>query len=776
MEYIRNLKDITKEDILLAGGKGASLGEMIQVGIPVPPGFVVTAKAFDEFYQKEDFSPEFNKELEESFKNLGAESVAVRSSATAEDSDSAAWPGQLETYLNTDEDSLIENIRNCWESLSSPRAKAYRKEKGLDDVNISVAVIVQKMIPSEVAGVAFSMHPVTQNPKEIVIEAVQGLGENLVSGQVTPDRYIVNKDSGEVGLEEIQNQQLLAQEKISELSRLVLKIESHYSFPCDIEWAFAEDTFYILQSRPITTFVRKFQKFFSRQLPLSTMEYWYLGESQEFPKLIEKATCFNPLFIRGQNGVVDVYYDINNPDTALEPLFNYFSEKQEEFWKLSKDFESKLDSVEKTLNRLDLDKGQKLFQDMVTLWGYLPIWVQIGNLQSDILPEPLKKESLKLRDQFQDIEYKAGDLLADLIAQSHSELEKFKDVISFKEFTDNKIPKGEILLQREKKFIYFEGQMLENLSEKEFEDKFHIQIDQSLALIDEYQPNQNLILVATRRTNIFEASLRIDSWTRGLQRELGKGYKELIINSNGEYYVDLESNTNIDAILKSKSVKNALEYIDKMYQCRESSLEHVKENADDLKEDLSDLFTYFFIARKISEEVFHQANSEERETIEKWRNDPALFEPLEIIQKQQTETEEQGDWSLVYKKGSINFVRRIIGKADQLNNSDGLLRGSSAFPGNVSGPVVIVNSVQDLPRVRPGDIVVSPMTTPDYISIIHIAAGIVTDEGGITSHAAIIARELKKPCIVGAKIATKVLKDGDRIEVDADHGLVKILD
>jgi len=147
----------------------------------------------------------------------------------------------------------LKNIKKCWASLFTPRAIFYRFEKNLRRQKISVAVVVQKMVESEKAGVAFSVHPVSQDKNQLIIEAGFGLGEAIVSGKITPDSYIISKQPRRIIEKNIKTKQVLSVEEIPKLSELVLKIEKRFGFPCDIEWAFAKGKFYILQSRPITT-------------------------------------------------------------------------------------------------------------------------------------------------------------------------------------------------------------------------------------------------------------------------------------------------------------------------------------------------------------------------------------------------------------------------------------------------------------------------------------------------------------------------------------------
>jgi len=311
MKFVKLFNKISKSDISSAGGKGASLGEMTQAGIPVPEGFVVLANAFDLFLEKTDldveietllhktstknidsiekisveihdlirnaeFPKEISNEITEQFRKLNTKYVAVRSSATAEDSAIASWAGELESYLNTTEITLLKNVKKCWASLFTPRAIFYRHEKNMIKSKVSVAVVVQKMIQSEVAGVCFTVHPVTRDYDQLVIEAGYGLGEAIVSGKITPDTYVVNKKDwrildknigtqkifitrGKIGnvekniSKQKQDKQKLSDVKILHLAKLCNQIEKHYKKPQDIEWTFAKGNFCIVQSRPITT-------------------------------------------------------------------------------------------------------------------------------------------------------------------------------------------------------------------------------------------------------------------------------------------------------------------------------------------------------------------------------------------------------------------------------------------------------------------------------------------------------------------------------------------
>lgn len=285
MKIIR-LAELTKKHVALAGGKGANLGELTAAGLPVPPGFVVTTDAFRTAIQSNGLHsptaetiraltvpPEMQAEIKAAFDLLGSPFVAVRSSATAEDGAAHAWAGQLESFVPTNPDVLMQNIKNCWASLYNPRAIAYRQQAGLAETEVAVTVIVQSLVDADVSGVAFSAHPVTGNRQQAVVEAVFGLGEAAVGGYVTPDTYVLTKATAEV-LEHYpadQPKQLvrvngaaewqptarsgakLTTAQLAELGGYIRTIEKYFGFACDIEWTLQGKTFYIVQSRPITT-------------------------------------------------------------------------------------------------------------------------------------------------------------------------------------------------------------------------------------------------------------------------------------------------------------------------------------------------------------------------------------------------------------------------------------------------------------------------------------------------------------------------------------------
>ena len=272
MEEFIPLQAVGRDDVNLVGGKAAFLGELMRAGLLVPDGFVVSAKAFRT--QRGTPSSAFTVALLTAFDRLGSRHVAVRSSATNEDGHDASWAGQLNTFLYVPRDELLARIQDCWASAYSDRALAYAREHGTEPGH--VAIIVQAMVPSTISGVAFSVHPITQNHEHMIIEAGFGLGEAIVSGQITPDTYVVHKASRTIVERHVapqpkqlvgaktghvwqdisgskRTEQKLADHHIATLAGHVQAIETRLGYPVDVEWALANGKLYITQARPITT-------------------------------------------------------------------------------------------------------------------------------------------------------------------------------------------------------------------------------------------------------------------------------------------------------------------------------------------------------------------------------------------------------------------------------------------------------------------------------------------------------------------------------------------
>lgn len=315
--------EVNKTDIPLVGGKGANLGEMAHAQVPVPPGFIVTSSAYFRFLEinklaeeicryLENLDADNSKKLQEvadiikskisnspipvdmvskiknAYQKLGGGLVAVRSSATAEDLPEASFAGQQRTFLNVQgENEVVTAVQSCWASLFEPRAIFYRQHHGFDHLKIGIAVVVQTMVQSEVSGVMFTVEPLSNDKSKILIEAIYGLGEAIVSGDLTPDQYLVSKKGLKILDKKISKQEWqlvrnssvlpnklegtikvstplakqalpkLSDHEIVALAKLGMNIEDLYNFPQDIEWAKQGRQLFIVQTRPVTTMKEK---------------------------------------------------------------------------------------------------------------------------------------------------------------------------------------------------------------------------------------------------------------------------------------------------------------------------------------------------------------------------------------------------------------------------------------------------------------------------------------------------------------------------------------
>ncbi len=682
MEFVRNFTNLDKNDVAKAGGKGASLGEMTQAGISVPPGFVVLSNAFERFINETEItadidailhkvkhedinsvekaseeiqgiilstkmSKDIEKEILQSYKKLNAKWVAVRSSATSEDSASAAWAGQLDSFLNTTENKLLDNVKKCWASLFTPRAIFYRFEKNLHNEKISVAVVVQKMVVSEISGIAFSVHPVTQDYNQLIIEAGIGLGEAIVSGQITPDSYVVEKKgwimleknvseqakslvkkagggNEWINLGEEGKKQKLSDEEILELSKLIIKIENHYGFPCDIEWALEKGKFYIVQSRPITTLTEN-------------------NEKEE---------------INTDKGVVKILEKISPKEKRKLNLFGY------------RDFALAL----------------------------VQIWTEAES-------EPLLYlDNFQLTRPYSVLERKNGKvgLFNDFAQIEWQKEEIFKRIKNNKNFAS-------LLIKKSRNYY---SKILPILNNKEPLDR---------ETLKEFVFNLKTM-----------CRWAVGWWWAIEVLEQKKTYPEIL-----EQFMDHRKETetffpdadNIIRMTIESLHPRIKEYADVIL------VEEAIEGNIPGKEELEERLKHYLL---VNNKVY-------------------IGEEIEKI------------------KSSLR-IELVIPRLEDYSLKGNTITGQVAYRGKYTGKVAIVFTKKNANRFNEGDILVASQTTPDFMNAIRKAGAIITDEGGMLSHAAIVSRELKKPCIIGTKIATRVLKNGDIVDVDADKGVVKILE
>lgn len=789
MAFTKHFTKLSKEDVGIAGGKGASLGEMTQAGIPVPPGFVVLSDAFEHFIKKSELNEEIDSELDKvkpdevqtvekasktiqelilkaemppeiatevktGFNDLGYEFVAVRSSATAEDSASAAWAGQLDSYLNTTKETLLENLKRCWASLFTPRAIFYRFEKNLNKEKVSVAVVIQAMVESYISGIAFSVHPVTKDHNQLIIEAGYGLGESIVQGQITPDSYVVDKkDEFLIDINvatqekkfsktpkgnkfvdvapELKEKQKLTGKEIIELAKIIMTIEKHYGFPVDVEFAYKDNKFFIVQSRPITTL--------GDSSAPSNSENSQSSDSQDSQSSNQKT---EDKFILGNHDIdtsfltiemtwkgiecpqVKEQLGINMPESFVEFIkgrtLNYYLPKVE-FKKFSDAAFQKVLSEPGFVKYL-LDETRKAADNIIALAN--------KHIRNYKLPD---KELAELMMK---------------ITHAQQKVANYGTIIAFCDTFGQLSDKTMEVLKKRKNLkypTYVYSNVLENpgasMAEEARKEIANSKITDEL-VEKYYWLDQGYIGRGLTRENAIEIK-NFYKEEEHLSREELKA--ELNLTKDEEWVFELSKK-----VVEIKSLRaDARQYL------------HVVTNkiVDYLAEKWN--VETRFIEVMCAEEIVGVLNEKSlpKKLQERWEHS--------II------TNALGEYDFLYGEEANKFLKDNL--AVETNEEQSEIKGNTAQPGTVRGPVKLVFGPQHNNKVNEGDILVSIATSPQLLPAMKRAAAFITDIGGVTSHAAIVSRELKKPCIVGTRTATQILKDDVIVEVDGDAGVVKII-
>ena len=795
MKITRFFKELSKVDTDIAGGKGASLGEMTEAGIRVPPGFVVLTDAFERFLEVTQLNEKVQEQLDtvrqqevesvenaskaiqslimdaaipqdtannitESFETLDADYVAVRSSATAEDGATDSWAGELDSFLNTTSDQLLNNVQRCWASLFTPRAIFYRIEKGFDKSKVSVAVVVQKMVNSEISGIAFSVHPVTEDPNQLIIEAGYGLGEAIVSGAITPDNYVVSKQSFLIvdtylsqqerkliklqggGSEWVevpvskQDLQKLPQDKIIELADLVVKIERHYGFPCDIEWAMENDTLYIVQSRPITTLSSTTKEKIEdgdASITLDKADWFYLGQWHQ-PVLSD---CFWSYW--HQTDFVEQFFPTQTLHGLISPDCQFWAHKtdlqffreqtksfsNEEASELAMKIRAKGEELKAAIlnhaeNPLEQYQEQlpRLFTDFREITGVWTLCWLLGDEVGKYLIDELKS-------------YSEEDLL--VIVSSHTRPtwleEQFQGIGRLAEQIRGIIPN---IPPQGITTSLLEGNPQISTLVKKFVQEFEwygthhwigepFAIKQCLSQISEYMSKEGNTqheagVIEGDPTGLVSLLLECAYW-RTHAAEIGAKIVYLARKQ-----------------LEAGAATAGLPYGDFVYLTDAEILEFI--TAGTLPSQMHDKLNQ----RKIAYGCYYDNVS------------------LKVYTGEE--------------------LQRIISQLEDhvTGDADGLIKGLVACKGGIiRGTARVVISPKDLASFNKGDILIAPETTPDFVPFMQMASAVVTDRGGVTSHAAIISRELNVPCVIGTVRATRLIKSGMTIEVNSSTGEIKII-
>ena len=868
--YVLGFRNIDKTKIAVVGGKGANLGEISKIeGLRVPDGFCVSTEAFKRIMREassidalldqlsilavedaeriSELSGEVRRiiegiaipgdiqdEIARHLSRLGEDNAyAVRSSATAEDLPTASFAGQQDTYLNViGKTAILEHVSKCWASLFTDRAVTYRLQNGFDHRKVHMAVVVQKMIFSQAAGILFTADPVTSNRKVSSIDASFGLGEALVSGLVNADVYKVRdgkvidkkiatkklaidplKDGGTKEQEiepERQNRQALTDEHIVQLEHLGRKIEEHFGYPQDIEWCLADDTFYIVQSRPITILF---------PMPEATDQenhvYVSVGHQQMMTDPLKplglsvwQLTAARPMYKAGGRLFVDVTDILASPagrkiwldgmghhDALIKDALMTVIERGDFIKALPNDHQGASPS-----------KSNKAMPPV-------NFQAQVEN-DPTIVSDLIKASQTSIEELKRDIQTKSGPDLFDFILE---DIQKLKRSL--------KDPRNMgVIVTAMNASSWINENMMDWLGERNVADTLaqsapnnitsemglelldvadvirpHPEVAEYLHHVKEDSSLDELVKVKSGQ----EARDAIDAYldkygmrcageidiTRTRWREKPTTLVPLIL-SNVKNFEPHASRRRFEqgrqaAVRKEEELLDRLKQLPDGEQKAEETRQKIGliRNFSGYREypKYGIVNRYFFYKQALLREAERLAQAKvirEREDIYY-----LTFQELHEVVR----THELDDQIIRNRKNEYKLYERltpprvitsdgeiVAGEYKQENLPASAIVGLAVSSGVIEGRARVLLKMEEA-DLEDGDILVTTFTDPSWTPLFVSIKGLVTEVGGLMTHGAVIAREYGLPAVVGVENATKRIKDRQRIRVHGTEGYVEIL-
>lgn len=747
---------------------------------PISDEIMKLVKSIDIPQELETEIKSFYDELISETQDVG---VAVRSSASSEDLPSASFAGQLESYLNIGSfPDLLDAIRNCWASLWSPRVIHYRYQKGIGQLKAGMAVIVQIMVPAQVAGVMFTANPINNSRDEYYIEAVKGLGESLVLGETNADRYVVNHASLEIISKHIvETSPFLDDLAIKRLANEGKKINFMYDLHQDVEWAYYRGEIFLLQTRPITTLEDEEPSIVNKQTLNPIQKDILTNVNERFPDpILPMDGIIAKLYYKS---LFDAYKNLGFkvPDMdwtkvekglfpeffvppAIEPKIGRFlkykellkfkvdslwSENEEilnHYLTLLKKVEQKDFPLEVTLEYLQ--DALKDFERALTL-RYI-IYIQYTQLYKTLsrLLESLYGEEGK-------------SLCEDLVAGSPQITMELNEKLVGLASLAIKLNLDDLLLKSS------DNEVLGLLQKKEDGDRFLISLTNFLDTYGDRELSQGLGGIAT--TTWREKPEVVIGMLKGMLAS-----ESLHLPSNETLHGRQQKAKETLASLKPRGLLKFFPHSNWINRLVEASKEYnsFRENSHYYLTQVMTVLRSLFLTiggklvkRGIlddREDIMYLTYFEFRDLVYSLYNCQKISK-LEmddtIIARKERQKRRQKKWG----------NRHIVIDAEGLN----ILKGVGASSGKVSGPCRIIKKYEDLSLLKPGEILVAQQTNPAWTPVFSFIGGVVVEYGGAISHAAIIAREYGIPAIMGIEGVTSILQDGEILTLDGRKGLVQ---
>lgn len=849
MIFIKHFDQLGRGDIDQAGGKGANLGELTRAGLPVPPGFVVVTAAYSAYVAghqlaekvavlaspKDDpagydeasaqiralFSDEVSdtlrNEIADAYAALGEDvPVAVRSSATAEDLPEASFAGQQDTYLNVcGLEDLLTAVRDCWASLWTARAMAYRARQGIDPAGVSLAVVVQQMVDADSAGVMFTANPSSGRRDETVISAAWGLGESVVSGSVNTDNFVVHTPDGTVlssqtadkavmtvyaeqHTQEVpvpaeqRRRPVLSESEAAELAASGIRIEEHFGAPQDIEWARANGHFFIVQARPITALPEvEAPPPTDWSVPEPTAMYVRASIVEQLPDPL------SPLFADMIDGAVtrslqSMFRELLNEDLIHDtdvglPTINGYAYYRYDrsgmirlLWKTPKAFREAFGRGG-TLQARWRTYSHPKYRRIVTDWTAR----NISELSTDELLAGVQ-ELVEAAAEY----YTAVQTIIPAAYASEMFLAPFYDAV----VRTKDDPPAQVFV------LGFDSEPIR--AEKSLYDlatwtRGHQELAESLLTL----PAQEFLERAATSNDPVQ-----HEWHTRFQAHLS-AYGHMVYNLDFMNPVPADdpipllqtlrffvSGKGADpyerqrrfATRREEAMAAVLARLDPVRAKGFRRLVRWAQSAAPIREDaLADVGLAWPQVRRMLLEIgrrLQQAGVIDEPNDVFWLHLTEIGEGLGSLADQVERRKEL--WrgqrratppQLLPKGGWGDMFRKWMPAASE-EQTGNLIKGIGGSAGTITAPARVLAGPQDFGQMQPGDVLVASITTPAWTSLFAMASGVVTDIGGPLSHSSIVAREYGIPAVLGTAVATRLIHSGQLITVDGDAGVVRLLD
>jgi len=866
-QYVLEFREIDQRRQMAVGGKGVNLGELSKIhGIQVPEGFCITTEAHQKALEKNESYHALLEELvllkaedrvkigeisrdirkiiieaeipadavkavSQSLSQYGEDhAYAVRSSATAEDLPHASFAGQQDSYLNiSGKDAILEHIRKCWASLFTDRAVIYRMQNGFDHRQVYLSVVIQRMIFPQASGILFTADPVTSNRKVLSIDAGFGLGEALVSGFVSADNYKVREGSileksiaakrltvnareeGGTEQKEIepdkQNLAALSDEQVVELENIGRRLEEHFGCPQDIEWCLADDSFYIVQSRPITALypIPEAGKTQENHVYVSVGHQQMMTDPMKPLGLsVFLLTTFAPMRIAGGRLFADVTVQLSSPESR-ENLINTLGESDP----LIKDALITIAERENFIKLTPVDKKEQKPKTMPSE-DFQP---QIEN-DPEIVTDLIKNSKKSIDELKQSIQTKSGSDLFHFIQEDLKQLTQ-----SLSE------PKSMgVIMAAQNASSWINENMKQWLGEKNPADTLsqsvsnNITSEMGLALLDVadvIRPYPEVIdYLEHAKDDDFLDDLVTFEGGREAQDAIYAYLSNYGMRCSGE--IDITNTRWIEkpaAIIPTilSNIKNFESHASKRIfeKGRHAAIKKEQELLGQLKQ-LPDgeqkaektkqmislirnfsgyreypkyamINRYFIYKQALLQEakLLVQANVIQKEEDIYYLTFEELHEAVttnkldyEIIRKRRDEYrlyEKLNPPRIITSDGEI-----ITGEYKREDLPENAIAGLAVSSGVIEGRARVILDMKNA-DLENGDILVTTFTDPSWTPLFVSIKGLITEVGGLMTHGAVIAREYGLPAVVGVENATKLIKDGQRIRVHGTEGYIEIL-